>query len=141
MGFASHVAGALFALGWWIFIDGAVWNQFIGQNQKMEGQFYVPGILGTISFIMTNMLNPSDLRGDSFADESTVTKAKVWFFTSLLIGMGSLMGGVWILVAFFAPDKTEYAWPGVSILLQSIFLFVSSLVFWVGRGKKDPYGL
>ena len=92
-------SGALFAVGWWWFIDGLiVANQHDGTTYAF--QMWLPGIFATLGLIGVNITNPSDLREDGLGDDPDAQKAKIFFFFSWLFLFGGLVSAVWICVCF-----------------------------------------
>jgi|UniRef100_A0A7S4FR13 hypothetical protein len=139
MGAPSYLAGALFAVGWWFFVDG--WVSFGKEHEgKYKFVMWLPGLLGTFAFLMVNMTKPSELNQTSMFDETNANNVKIWFFFSILVSFASIIAAIWITVA--SEDLKEQQYSGVTLILQSISLLISSLVFWFGRGlKKDEFSM
>eukprot|EP01061_Rhynchopus_euleeides_P000861 TRINITY_DN10607_c0_g1_i4.p2 TRINITY_DN10607_c0_g1~~TRINITY_DN10607_c0_g1_i4.p2 ORF type:complete len:153 (+),score=48.84 TRINITY_DN10607_c0_g1_i4:162-620(+) len=138
----SVSSGALFAAGWWWFVDGLVSaNQHDGTDFGF--QMWLPGIFATLGMIGVNMTNPSDLREDGLGDDPDVQKAKVFFFFSGLFLFASLVAAVWICIADFGSQSAERTttYPGVAIIMQAVIITISTVLMWVGRGMKgESYG-
>ena len=58
---SGYASGFLFALGWWIFIDGAVFNAVHSAHPSVPGrqpfqtlafEDWIPGILSTLALFM-----------------------------------------------------------------------------------------
>eukprot|EP00667_Euglena_gracilis_P022970 EG_transcript_25769 len=135
MGAPSYLSGALFASAWWLFVDG--WVTFEGKYTFM---MWLPGMLGTFAFIMVNMTKPGELNQTNIFDESNANSIKVWFFFSILVSFASIIAAIWITVAADSLRDKQYS--GVTLILQSISLLMSSLVFWFGRGiQRDEFSM
>ena len=48
----SYVAGIVFGIGWWFFIDAAVYSSYHFPTHPLDWTKYVPGILGTMGFFL-----------------------------------------------------------------------------------------
>jgi hypothetical protein len=48
----SYAAGLLFAVGWWIFIDGAAYADYHDSRIPFNFLEYLPGILSTLVFFL-----------------------------------------------------------------------------------------
>eukprot|EP00906_Rhabdomonas_costata_P026688 RCo038013 len=131
LGVHSYVSGALFAIAWWIFVDGKVTS-----SVKYEFVMWLPGLLGTLGFVMINMTKPSDFNSESSVfSQDTSVNAKVWFFFSILVSFVSIIAGIWIQVD--KDDGSGNQWAGVSLIFQTMFLLLSSLTFWFGRAEPS----
>lgn len=63
--------------------------------------------------------------------------ARIWIFVGFVLGFAAIIAAVWIMVATFS-DKNEFSkWPPVSLLLQNVFIFLSSLVYKFGRSEEQ----
>jgi hypothetical protein len=97
----GYTSGLLFALGWWIFIDGAVFNAVRRQDnwQTLAVEDWVPGILSTMALLIVNMIDRESLSADDSAYDGTnvAMKARGCAFTGITIALGSLGGALAIL--------------------------------------------
>eukprot|EP01062_Namystynia_karyoxenos_P041638 TRINITY_DN3035_c0_g2_i1.p2 TRINITY_DN3035_c0_g2~~TRINITY_DN3035_c0_g2_i1.p2 ORF type:complete len:173 (+),score=62.17 TRINITY_DN3035_c0_g2_i1:69-587(+) len=159
----SLVSGLLFAASWLFFIDGYVISR--QQNNSYTFKHWTPGLIGTIAFVMINMVNPDMLKGSgSFLDEQDIVRAKAWFFFSVLIGFTALVLAIWMMIELmgeslfpdgrnathgpngtliYAPaeeEKCEYC--GVALLLEAFVMLISSFLFFAARGtRKSDYDI
>eukprot|EP01012_Entosiphon_sulcatum_P049668 TRINITY_DN6832_c0_g1_i1.p1 TRINITY_DN6832_c0_g1~~TRINITY_DN6832_c0_g1_i1.p1 ORF type:complete len:143 (+),score=30.16 TRINITY_DN6832_c0_g1_i1:33-431(+) len=129
MGALSYLSGAVFATAWWFFIDGAA----IKHDGSYDFVMWLPGLFGTLSFILINFTKPSDLNQDDPLNEGSGNRAKIGFFVSLLVGFTAIIVAVWVMV-----DKTDMkgTFSGTSLIVQSVLLLVAGVIFWVGRNEK-----
>ncbi|XP_076179286.1 transmembrane protein 50A isoform X2 [Ptiloglossa arizonensis] len=117
---ASMLAGTLFFVGWWVFIDAHA-----KYPKEILNEYYLCGILGTISFIMVNSVTNADVRDDAFHGSRV---AKSWLFFGFVMGFAGMIAACWILFA-----GLEHYWPGIGLFLQNLFIFVGSLTYKFGR--------
>jgi hypothetical protein len=142
--FGVYLCGALFASGWWIFIDGLALIQSASnrsdETQPIFGD-WIPGIGSSFSLLMVNIISRSMLSGDvyyGYADDSGVTwKARLWFFIALALGMSSLGGSIGMLAIRFSLEtggqRDQFSLYGSKIVAQNVLIFLSSLIMWVVR--------
>jgi hypothetical protein len=110
----GYLSGFLFALGWWMFIDGAVFNsvKYIPDSNMNVLSFedWLPGILSSFALIIVNLIDRESLNADddSYGDSTNVAmKARGCAFTGMSIAIGSLGGAIAILIL-------KYVMPGVN---------------------------
>lgn len=51
----SYVAGLLFGVGWWLFIDGAASAAFRDSKIPITFVTYLPGIVSTLAFFLCDL--------------------------------------------------------------------------------------
>jgi len=144
----AYLSGALFSLGWWLWIDATVYancdcpDNHTPDNVKVLGTHYIPGIVSTIALIMINIVSWNDLNGDFMFGDGVSTKAKVWLFVSFIIAFGALIAGCWIGVTrwFISTNpKPDSVWPGVAIILQNILIFVSATLYRFAKPEEESW--
>ena len=127
------LCGAIFSIAWWIFIDGVVFGQTVGESEPFKWYYVFPGLGATVSLILLNFVNVKDalarVETDQDAydnDEATVsstrrTLVRAWLFIWLTGLFLCIAGGIWIMAAHY-PDN----WSGVAILIQPIIIAASA---------------
>ncbi|XP_058804607.1 transmembrane protein 50B [Phymastichus coffea] len=128
---ASMLAGTLFFLGWWFIIDAHA-----KYPNYMAGAYHVCGIFGTLSLLMVNSVTNAQIRGDAYNGGCLGPRgAKGWLFIGFMMGFAAVIAACWILFAdFVATDGPQ--WPGVSLFLQNVFIFLGSLTYKFGRSEE-----
>jgi len=125
------LAGILFALAWFMFVDGCVLaNENEGIVHQFQWYYVLPGLLGSLALIMMNSVS-LNTNSDDFDDEETVTyatKIRFWFFLAFTISFCCVAGGVWIFV-----EQYRSNWIGVAILLNPLLILASAILLLIIR--------
>ena len=122
----SVACGLVFSLAWWLLIDGIV---------QSHGTFLfvysLPAVFCTLSGILLNLVSKSDMtETDSLFGQGDVgDKTRLWSFVMLTISFVSIGGAIWVLSEHYPNGE----WPGVALLLNTIFVFFSGIGFFLGR--------
>ncbi|KAJ1334401.1 hypothetical protein BSLG_007556 [Batrachochytrium salamandrivorans] len=150
----GYIAGALFAIGWWLFIDGMAFNGSVaGKIAVVQTGFedWLPGIISTLALIMqvvtflayhyVNLIDRETLNADDFeySGPSTACKARACAFLGVTMALGSLGGALAVLsLKFIIPGISGDAfYLGQAITLQNFLIFLSSMILWFGRNSHD----
>ncbi|KAJ3074952.1 hypothetical protein HDU98_009727 [Podochytrium sp. JEL0797] len=143
----GYVSGFLFAMAWWLFIDGLVFASTHNSDEMPAAKFedWVPGILSTLSLIIVNLIDKDSLGADdfSYSGDNVACKARACAFIGITMAMGALGGSFAILaLKYLIPGLGgEDIYLGVMIALQNILIFVGSMTLWFGRNSgQDGYG-
>ena len=101
----STLAGILFGVGWWFFIDGVAYSRFRAEDQENEvvlvdAKQYLPGFGVTIALFMICGMDWGALNADDFTYSGSNVSAKARCFLGLgvLIAVGSIIGSIVIIV-------------------------------------------
>lgn len=84
--------------------------------------------------------------------------ARIWIFIGFVLGFAAIIAAIWVMVANLNSDGKYLSfskyfnvqirftsvtpvpkasnWPGISLLLQNIFIFIASLVYKFGRSEE-----
>ncbi|KAF9583929.1 hypothetical protein BGW38_008088 [Lunasporangiospora selenospora] len=147
-----YIAGALFALGWWFFIDAVIysknWNYDNGYKKvSVEFVDWVPGICSTIGMLVINCIDKAALRGDSFSfssgggGTSVAWKARVFLFIGFAFMAGGLAGSVSILcIKYLLPGHgAPFDFWGVCNVVQNSLVMTSAAILWVAQSTESEY--
>ncbi|KAJ1969492.1 Vacuolar protein sorting-associated protein 68 [Dimargaris xerosporica] len=133
----TYVAGALFAVGWWFFVDGMVFSTTQPNFPVRVGvEDYLPGIFCTIGMLVTNSIDLSLLRDDHFGysgGSSLAGRAKFTLFIGIALIAGGLAGSIASLaIKYIVSGVTEhYIYAGMAVILQTVLITLSSMLLWV----------
>ncbi|KAI8915489.1 hypothetical protein DFJ77DRAFT_462840 [Powellomyces hirtus] len=140
--FVGYFAGMLFALGWWVFIDGATYASTRpepGLPVQVAFVDWVPGILSTVALIVVNLIDREMLNaeGDGYGGGSNVaTKARGCAFVGVSMALGALGGGFAVTILKYiihGYSQGDEAYFGFCIAGQNALIFASSMILWFGR--------
>ncbi|KAJ3226269.1 hypothetical protein HK099_005266 [Clydaea vesicula] len=125
----GYVAGALFALGWWLFIDGVSFAATRSPAVAVPISFedFVPGILSTFSLIIVNLINKETLNADdfSFGGNHVAAKARGCAFIGVTMALSAIIGAISIMcVKYVVPGHGgDTLYFGIIIPVQNILIF------------------
>ncbi|KAG1852532.1 hypothetical protein F4604DRAFT_1805786 [Suillus subluteus] len=145
-----YLAGALFALANWTFLDAAILSAHAhapyGDPQippLVHVQFvdWVPGICSLLGMLIINLIDKDRIRGDDYGDSTAVWRARLFLFIGFAFMAGGLAGSVSLLVLKYVmmdyPEQfTYYGYANVS---QNVALMLSSVVLWIAQSAQTEY--
>jgi len=115
--FPACWSGALFAAGWWLFVDGRV---HFGGGYPFA--MWLPGLLGTLAFCM-----PSGSGWSGFEERPDPGCV----FCKVLVSFASITAVIWVTVATGRLRGKE--WSQATVILQTLALLISSLLICCRR--------
>ncbi|KAI8346427.1 hypothetical protein B0O80DRAFT_469013 [Mortierella sp. GBAus27b] len=150
---AIYVSGALFALGWWFFIDAVIrsknWNFDDGfKSVSVEFVDWVPGICSALGMIVISCIDKAALKGDSFSfssggggGTSIAWRARVYLFIGFALMAGGLAGSVSVLcIKYILPDHGEiFTFWGICNVIQNAAIMTSAAILWVAQNTESEY--
>ncbi|KNC96636.1 uncharacterized protein SPPG_07849 [Spizellomyces punctatus DAOM BR117] len=147
MEIVGYLSGGLFAIGWWVFIDGVVFSSTRDPPLPVQIRFedWIPGVLSTIALIIVNLINRDMLSADdsSFSGTNVATKARGCAFVGVSMALGALGGALAVTsLKYILPGyKGDAFYFGICIAAQNFLIFVSSMILWFGRnsGTEEQY--
>ena len=113
----SFLSGVLLVLSWTIFIDGQTQS-----HDAFVGTFVLPPLAATFAAIMINLVSVKQVARNN--------AVKVWLFIWVTVHVICVGASIYILTKSFAPDDN---YPGITILLQTVIVMFSGMLFFVGR--------
>jgi hypothetical protein len=132
----SALCGFLFALGWWLFIDGTALADVHGDGGG-PAWIYFPGILATIGLFLMSNLPPSMFQKNNSQD--TLWWQKGLLLLAVMLKSAALIVAIWCYVANEEHRNNSYnKWRGVSVIVQSILIAGSSFAW--NFLYQDPEG-
>ncbi|ORZ31178.1 hypothetical protein BCR44DRAFT_135426 [Catenaria anguillulae PL171] len=137
----GYSCGAVFAVGWWLFIDAIMFAGSHALPVSVAFDDWVPGILNTMALIMINSVDKNLLNGAEnlfYGDGGVAWKARLFAFLGVALGIGSLGGSITILaLKYINPGYVgEQAWTGFAIVAQNFLIFVSGMCLWLFRSLE-----
>jgi len=149
-----YLAGGLFALANWTFLDAAVLSAHAHSpfgdpnappaDPPVHVTFtdWIPGICSLLGFLVINLIDKDRVRGDEgFGDARAVWRARLFLFIGFALMAGGLAGSVTVLILKYilngyTPEFTYYGYANVS---QSVALMLSAVVLWIAQSGGSEY--
>ncbi|ORZ20631.1 hypothetical protein BCR42DRAFT_409173 [Absidia repens] len=131
-----YTAGALFALAWWIFVDGLCTSE-----SGLAGfEDWAGGIATTLGMIVISLIDKEALRGTDY-DDHIPWRARLFLFLGFAMMAGGLAGSVAVLVVKYTSHMVEPPIPylGVTDVIQTCLLMASAAILWVSQQERDSY--
>ncbi|KAK9480829.1 hypothetical protein V1514DRAFT_324571 [Lipomyces japonicus] len=140
-----YLAGALFSLGFWFFLDSAIYSKnFNASFVHVRFVDWIPGICSVFGIIVINSIDKAKLSTDasySYGDGGVAWKARVVLFFGFALLAGGFAGSIVVLILKYIIP--EYSWPtlyfGISNVIANGLLMLSCVVLWVSQNVEDEY--
>ncbi|ORY91664.1 hypothetical protein BCR35DRAFT_298918 [Leucosporidium creatinivorum] len=159
--FLVYFSGALFAIGWWFFLDAAISSAHAtplddpGAYDPVPVHVtfsdWTPGICSTLGMIIVNLIDKQQLLSDdgdgaSWGEGSwgggVAWRARLFLFLGFALMAGGMAGSVTVLVIKYVlppyPGSFGVEW-GVANVIQSITIMLSAIVLWVAQSAESDY--
>ncbi|ORX99062.1 UPF0220-domain-containing protein [Basidiobolus meristosporus CBS 931.73] len=138
----AYVAGFLFAVGWWMFIDGIILSTTYKELPVFIGiEDYVSGIIATLGMIIVSSIDPSLLDDDSmtFGGSGVAKKARALLFVGMTAMGGGIAGSISILCIKYiaAGVDSSYFYLGIAPVVQNVAILLSSAALWLSRSSES----
>ncbi|KAG6899916.1 hypothetical protein C0995_004656 [Termitomyces sp. Mi166 len=146
-----YLAGALFALANWTFLDAAVlsahahapWGQ-PDTPPPVHVTFvdWIPGICSLLGYLVINLIDKDRVRGDEgFGDSRAVWRARLVLFIGFALMAGGLAGSVTVLVLKYILNgyTEQFTYYGYANVSQSVALMLSAIVLWIAQSGNNEY--
>ncbi|KAF8335221.1 hypothetical protein F5887DRAFT_1063391 [Amanita rubescens] len=134
-----YVAGALFALANWTFLDAAIlsaharspWGRDEPPPVHVTFVDWVPGICSLIGYIVINMIDKDRVRGDD----------SLILFIGFACMAGGLAGSVTVLVLKYLMNNypEQFNYYGYANVTQSVAMMLSAIVLWIAQSTTSEY--
>ncbi|EAU89485.1 hypothetical protein CC1G_07711 [Coprinopsis cinerea okayama7 len=148
-----YLAGALFAIANWAFLDAAIlsahakvpWeNPDTPTEPPVHVTFvdWIPGICSLLGYIVINLIDKDRIRGDEgFGDSRAVWRARLFLFIGFALMAGGLAGSVTVLVLkYVLPGYTEqFRYYGYANVSQSVAMMLSAIILWISQSTSNEY--
>lgn len=139
-----YVAGALFSLGFFFFIDSAVYSK-VNNPGDVHVKFvdWIPGICSALGMLVINSIEKSRLNADSFSysGNNVAWKARLVLFLGFALMAGGLAGSVTVLIIKYIVPQYEFStlYFGIANVIANGMIMLSSIVLWVSQNMEDDY--
>ncbi|ERF69263.1 hypothetical protein GJ744_011005 [Endocarpon pusillum] len=146
-----YLAGALFSLGAFFFIDAATYSHSNLNASLFHITFidWIPLICSSLGMLVINSIEKTRLSADSFSysGSGVAWKARLVLFLGFALMAGGLAGSVTVMVLkYLVRDENEgeganfmTLWLGIANVVANALVMLSSIVLWVSQNMEDDY--
>ncbi|KAF5341616.1 hypothetical protein D9757_015036 [Collybiopsis confluens] len=143
-----YLAGALFAIANWSFLDAAIYSAHAqvpwGDEPPVHVTFidWLPGISSLLGYLVVVLIDKDRIRGqDGFGDSSAVWRARLFLFIGFALMAGGLAGSITVLVLkYVLSDYAEmFKYYGYANVTQNVLLMLSAIVLWMAQNTSTEY--
>merc|ERR1711939_283599 len=140
-----YLAGALFSLGFFFFIDASVYSKspLNGSHVHINFVDWIPFICSALGMLVINSIEKSRLSADSFSysGNGVAWKARTVLFLGFALMAGGLAGSVTAMVLkyLFNDYALTTVYMGVANVVANGLVMLSSVVLWVSQNMEDDY--
>ncbi|KAI0915952.1 hypothetical protein AcW1_009343 [Taiwanofungus camphoratus] len=146
-----YLAGGLFALANWTFLDAAVLSAHahapydepqIPPPVHVSFVDWIPGFCSLLGILVINLIDKDRIRGEEgFSDSGAVWRARLILFIGFALMAGGLAGSVTVLVLKYVyPEYPEqYTYYGYANVSQNVALMLSAVVLWMTQSAGSEY--
>lgn len=128
-----------------MWIDAVAYSVHVKNNIKVNPAYWIPGFAATFYVLMLMPLSSSAVNETiDFSGGSRASRARIWFLLAFIIGIGSVIAGLALMLTEYLQRHDERVarttWPGIALCLQTVFIFLSGLVYrFGGDAVVQPY--
>jgi len=138
-----YAAGAIFAVGWWLWIDAHVYSQFVQDDVYVTFPHYLPAIINTVALVLMNLVSWSDLNSNGLFSEGVSTKAKIVIFVAFVLSFACVGASIWIAVVHWFQNmepEPKTTFPGVALIVQNVLISGSAFMYRFAKPQEDDGG-
>ncbi|KAH7905530.1 hypothetical protein BJ138DRAFT_1103837 [Hygrophoropsis aurantiaca] len=146
-----YLAGALFALANWTFLDAAILSAH-AHSPYDEPQIpppvhvafvdWIPGFCSLFGMLIINLIDKDRIRGDEgFGDSNAVWRARLFLFIGFALMAGGLAGSISLLVLKYVIKDypEEFTYYGYANVSQNVALMLSAVVLWIAQSAQSEF--
>jgi len=140
-----YSAGGFFSLGFFTFLDAAVFSKVANGTSTVHVTFvdWIPLICSCLGMLVINSIEKSRLSADSFSysGSGVAWKARLVLFMGFALIAGGLAGSITVLVLkYIVPG---YPWPtswfGIANAIANALVMVSCTTLWVAQNVEEDF--
>ncbi|KAL9298034.1 hypothetical protein ACSQ67_023930 [Phaseolus vulgaris] len=121
--FGPGVAGTVFGVGWWIWLDAVVCSSI-----TVPFLHYLPGIFASLAALMFNCVRKEDIDYSPY-DEGE-WRLKLWLFIAYVVSFVSLAGSAGLLIQDSLDKSAPSVWTGVAGVLECVCVLIRISLDW-----------
>jgi len=140
----AYLAGALFSIGWWIWIDATIYHYHVGDPIVVIWWQYVAGVISTIGLLGVNVVSWNDLNSNFIFGDQVSSRAKIFLFCAFIVCFGGLIAAIWISIQYWFIPSNGYAtkpsvYGGVALLVQNGLIFAATLMLRFSKPAEEEF--
>jgi len=142
MGLQVCLSGALFATGWYFFIDGvAKASQERFSHNSATFLTWTPGLLSTVAFFLINLTHASMFASQGRAASVGNSTAAATLVLGWALAFGaSILALSLCASSFVSPSDKDFSALGTGMVFQTLFIALSAVCQWSsGVRSRDTY--
>ncbi|KAG9221528.1 hypothetical protein CCMSSC00406_0009351 [Pleurotus cornucopiae] len=145
-----YLAGALFALANWTFLDAAILSAHakkpLDPPPPVHVTFvdWVPGICSLLGFFVIVLIDKDRVRGEEgFGDSRAVWRARLFLFIGFALMAGGLAGSITVLILKYILEEypEQFTYYGYANVSQNVALMLSAVVLWIATSSASDWKL
>ncbi|GAA6023078.1 hypothetical protein JCM10207_007712 [Rhodosporidiobolus poonsookiae] len=157
--FLVYFAGALFAFGWWAFLDASISSAHAKPISDPDSPYdpvpvhvtfadWAPGLCATLGMIIVNLIDKARLMGEDdswgggWSGGGVAWRARLFLFVGFALMAGGLAGSVTVLIVKYIvkhyPENFGVNW-GVAGVIQSLSIMFSAVILWIAQAANSEY--
>lgn len=164
--FWIYLAGASFAVGWWLFFDACILSTVAMRKARpppggddgtplpelppvhISFADWVPGLLATLGMIVINLIDKSHLVEDDFngpslggGSDPVAWRARLWLFVGFALLAGGLSGSATLLVVKYLihASRAGFEYYGLANVAQSFGIMLATIILWSTQSVTTDY--
>ncbi|KAI8985799.1 hypothetical protein BDB01DRAFT_786375 [Pilobolus umbonatus] len=138
-----YLSGALFAIGWWLFVDAVINSSKNVGEVKMGFEDWFSGLLTTMGMIIVNLIDKRRLYDeDQYTEPGMQWKARLFLFFGFALLAGGLAGSCCVLIIKYVvhlESAEPYLQYGILGVGQSGLIMLSTIILWIAQNTKAEY--
>ncbi|GAA6001361.1 Vps68p [Rhodotorula paludigena] len=156
--FLVYFAGALFAFGWWAFLDASISSAHAKPISDPDTPYdpvpvrvtfadWAPGLCATLGMVIVNLIDKQRLMSDDWdgswaAGGSVAWRARLFLFCGMALMAGGVAGSIAVLIIKYLvpnyPESFGVNW-GIADVVQSLAILISAVVLWTAQNAESDY--
>ncbi|WFD32617.1 Vacuolar protein sorting-associated protein 68 [Malassezia sp. CBS 17886] len=154
-----YFAGALFAAGWWFFLDAAMRSTHL-QREPGDGVHapgrphvdfvdWIPALCTTFGLLVTNLVEKQHLLDDTggfggagaWGNDPIQWRTRLWLFLGFSFLAGGMAGSCTVLIVkYIANDAAAgYVEFGVANVVQNLAIMGCAILLWYSQRVESDY--
>lgn len=156
--FGAYASGALFAAGWWIFLDACVRSHHLHRPPPGDEPFQPPGVSiklddwvsglsTTLGLAIVNMINKQHLldegalQSGAWNEDPVLWRTRMWLFIGFAFLAGGMAGSMAVLIIKYMANNAAEGLVelGVAGVVQNMAIMACAVILWFSQRVESDY--